>query len=133
MIQTLRTSYEHTNNWQKTRVPIRIIGIEFVVLVWFVTFAGWYPLAAFAALTEPTNLTGFVNNFISILNIIIPFVVSFAFFGFIIGVLKYTGAGGDEERLGKAKQLVMYGLVGVLVIFSAWGLATIIAKSYFAV
>lgn len=92
----------------------------------------YFPVMAFA-LTTPKNLTEFVNNFIAMLNPVILFVVSFAFFVFITGLLKYVGAGGDEERLGKAKQLIIYGLLGMLIIFSFWGLASIIAKTYLGV
>lgn len=79
---------------------------------------------------EPTNLTQFVNNFTSILNVLVPFLMGFGFFGFVTGVLKYVNAGGDEERLGKAKQLIAYGLVGMLIMFSFWGLAKILSGSY---
>ena len=91
------------------------------------------PFACFAALTQPTNLTEFVNNFIFFINILVPFIMGFGFFGFITGVMKYANAGGDEERLGKAKQLIAYGLVGMLVMFSFWALAKILANSYFTV
>lgn len=93
------------------------------------------------SLEKPTNLTEFVNNFLTILNGdlsrgvfgIVPFLVGFCFFAFIIGVLKYTGAGGDEERLGKAKQLIAYGLVGMVIALSFWGLAALVARTYFQV
>ncbi|MBI2475974.1 MAG: hypothetical protein HYV67_01915 [Candidatus Taylorbacteria bacterium] len=82
---------------------------------------------------RPENLTDFVHNFIAILNPVVAFLALFGFFGLFTGVLKYVGAGGDEERLGKAKQLIVYGLVGMLVIFSFWGLARILAKTYLGV
>ena len=107
----------------------------FAFLHIFLSFLISYPLVTFAAapLTTPRNLTEFVNNFTTILNVIVPFVAGFGFFGFITGVLKYVNAGGDEERLGKAKQLIAYGLIGMLVMFSFWGLAKILAATYLAV
>ncbi len=89
------------------------------------------PISVFA-LTTPKNLTDFVNNFIVILNYLIPFIVGFAFFGFMSGLLKYVGSGGDEERLSQGKQLIVYGLVGMVIAFSFWGLAKIIANTYLA-
>lgn len=76
------------------------------------------------------NLTEFVNNFTKVLNVIVPFVAGLGFFGFLTGVLKYANAGGDEERLSHAKQLIAYGLVGMFIMFSFWGLAKILAGSY---
>ena len=82
---------------------------------------------------SPTNLTEFVNNFIAILNDVVMFAAFFGFFGFLTGVLKYVGAGGDEERLGKAKQLIIYGLIGLMIIFSFWGIARLVARTYLGV
>ena len=95
----------------------------------------YLPSVAFAAtsLTTPRNLREFVNNFNTILNPVLLLVAVFGFFGLITGVLKYVNAGGDEERLGKAKQLIIYGLLGMFIMFSFWGLATILAKSYLLV
>lgn len=84
------------------------------------------------ALESPKNLTEFVNNFLNILDPIIIFVAGMGFFGMVIGILKYVGAGGDEEKLGKAKQLIVYGLIGMFIMFSFWGLAKIVANSYLA-
>lgn len=85
------------------------------------------------SLKSPTNLTEFVNNFITILNPITFFIAGFGFFGLITGILKYVGAGADEERLGKAKQLIVYGLIGMFIIFSFWGIVNLFAKSYLGV
>ncbi len=101
----------------------------------FVVLGVIVPVMAFADyidLSQPgkANLMNFVNNFSTVLNVVIPFVAGLGFFGFLIGVLKYVGAGGDEERLGKAKQLILYGLIGLLVMFSFWGLAKLLANTY---
>jgi len=103
----------------------RICIFVFVCISYFPIFA--------LALEEPKNLTEFVNNFISVLNLVVAFAAFFGFFGLITGILKYTGAGGDEERLGKARQLIIYGLIGMLIIFSFWGIAKLLAKTYLGV
>jgi len=91
--------------------------------------------AKFVDLTqsENANFTNFVNNFINVLNYVVPFAAGFGFFGFVIGVLKYVNAGGDSERLSQGKQLMVYGLIGLLVIFTFWGLAKLISNTYLAV
>jgi len=112
------------NYMKKVFTPIRIL-VPICI--------SYLPILAFAtnnASGQPQNLTDFVNNFISVLNYVVPFIATFGFFGFLTGVLKYVGAGGDEERLGQAKQLIVYGLIGLLIIFSFWGIASIFAKTY---
>lgn len=98
-------------------LPVMVFAVDFVDL----------------SKPENANLTNFVNNFIKVLNYLVPFITGFSFFGFVTGVLKYVNAGGDSERLGQGKQFMIYGLIGLLVVFSYWGLAKLIANSYFSV
>lgn len=106
---------------------IRAIGILVSVIA---------PLAVFAGqpnLPTPTNLTEFVNNMNTIFNVVLAFIGGWAFFGLLTGVIKYAGAGGDEERLTQAKQLIVYGLIGMFILFSFWGIARLISKTYLLV
>ena len=84
-------------------------------------------------LQKPKNFSQFVSNFINILNLVVFLVAGFGFFGMITGLLKYAGAGGDEEKLSKAKQLIAYGFLGLLIIYSFWGIAKLLANSYLGV
>ncbi|MES2087475.1 MAG: hypothetical protein V4467_00625 [Patescibacteria group bacterium] len=94
-----------------------------------------FPFLAVAATpaTPSRNFSEFVLNFINILGDVTMFVAGLGFFGLLTGILKYSGAGGDEERLGKAKQLIIYGLLGMFIIFSFWGLARLLANTYLGV
>lgn len=106
------------------------------IFSFFAFFALFYPLFfvnAWAPGDQPTNFTEFVINFIDVLTTVTIFIAGFGFFGMVVGIMKYSGAGGDEERLGKAKQLISYGLLGMLIIFSFWGLAQLIARTYLGV
>ena len=93
------------------------------------------PCFSFAYTSQgyPENFLEFVNNFMKAINIVLPFVMGFGFFGIFTGLLKYVSAGGDEERLGKAKQLIVYGLIGIVILFTFWGLAKLLAKTYLGV
>jgi hypothetical protein len=92
------------------------------------------PLKWVFALTTPSkNLGELVNNFIINLTPVVIFIAGFGFFGLLTGILKYIGAGADEERLGKAKQLIVYGLLGMIIIFSFWGMARLLANNYLGV
>lgn len=98
------------------------------------------PLGVFAgALNPPQNLADFANNFNKILNGgagwigITQLLIGFCFFGIIIGILRYSGAGGNEEKLGEGKQLIFYGIIGLFIAFTFWGLAKLLAKTYLGV
>lgn len=44
---------------------------------------------------------------------------------FLWGILKYMQAAGDED-IGEAKRFIIYGLVGLFIMSSVWGLVTMI-------
>ncbi|GEM_PF-6924471 len=140
--------YKTQNTVSKFQIKHKLFKTQKFVLLGFLTSFVWslcvlcfvfsvvaVPFTVFALKPDgsPENLTEFVNNFTRVLNVVVPFIAGFGFFGFITGVLKYANAGGDEERLGKAKQLIAYGLLGMLVMFSFWGLAKILTATYLSV
>lgn len=45
---------------------------------------------------------------------------------FIWGVIQYVTAGGDEEKLGRGKKHMLWGIIGLVVVGAAWGIAQII-------
>ena len=51
---------------------------------------------------------------------------------FIWGVFKYTVyAQGDESQTKEAKDVIFYGLIGLFVMTSVWGILKIIQTSFF--
>lgn len=49
----------------------------------------------------------------------------------LIGILQYITAGGDEEKIKKARSLIMYGILGLAVMVTVWAFATIIIDFFF--
>ncbi len=126
--------YEPIRKFKSDCNSVRIIFYSRTIRMFVFSVFLFAPSFTFAvALTTPNNLTEFVNNFLTILDPVIFFVAGLGFFGMLTGILKYVGAGGDEERLGKGKKLIIYGLVGMFIMFSFWGLAKILANSYIPV
>jgi len=60
--------------------------------------------------------------------------VAMLFLGLIAVVLillagfKWMTAGGNEDKVGEAKKLMGAGVIGLVIILSAWGIATFILK-----
>lgn len=55
-------------------------------------------------------------------------VVIIAVIAILYGAVLYLTAGGDEEKVGKAKKTIMYGAVGVLIAILAYGVFTLISS-----
>jgi len=64
-----------------------------------------------------------------LLNIIIPILITLAVVYFIWGVIQYTIT-TDEETKKKAREKVIYGLIGLFVIISFWGIVKILKDTF---
>ncbi|KKW19109.1 MAG: hypothetical protein UY62_C0083G0002 [Parcubacteria group bacterium GW2011_GWF2_50_9] len=97
------------------------------------------PLAAFASSigggdtttvnTEVTDLPRLFIELNAIINTIIPFIVGLAVFIIIWGVFTYIAGAGDEEKRATAKSFIIWGVVGVFIMLSIWGLVNILVNS----
>lgn len=81
--------------------------------------AQFMPLSAFAAVYWDKNTVlaifeDFVNWFAAIIGILGILIMLWAAF-------LYMTAGGDEEKVGKAKSTLLYGLLGVAIAILAYG------------
>lgn len=68
------------------------------------------------------NITLIINYFLGILGLIAV--------GFLIyaGVLMVT-AGGDEQQVGKARKIITYAVVGIVIILLSWTIVTFVSSA----
>lgn len=90
--------------------------------------AGMLPFAAFAQ--EAKGVIDILNIISNIINAIIPFVVGLAVLVIIWGIFGYITGAGDEEKRGEAKQYIIWGIIGVFVMLSIWGLVAILQNTF---
>jgi uncharacterized membrane protein YidH (DUF202 family) len=77
------------------------------------------PMLAFAQTgAQLYTILGIVQN---IINIIIPILITAGIAYFIYGVVSYVSS-KDEEKRKEARQIMIYGVIGLFVIVSIWGL-----------
>jgi len=65
-----------------------------------------------------------------VLNKIIPLLISFGLIIFVWGVVQYVIAGGDEEAKTKGRDRMIYGIIGLAVIASIWGLVNVVVSTF---
>jgi hypothetical protein len=78
---------------------------------------------------NPSYLQGYSNSIIGIINrMFVPVLIAIAFITFLWGVYKYfiLGAESDTER-ATGRQFVLWGIIGLVVIFSVWTLVNIVS------
>lgn len=96
-----------------------------------ITAAAYFlPLAVFAQNTANDNLVDLFNQINTVINAIIPFLVGLAVLIIIWGVFNYIAGAGDEEKRAQAKQYIVWGVVGVFIMLSVWGLVNVLVNSF---
>lgn len=84
------------------------------------------PLAAFAQGTDAFDI---LWQFQSFVNLLVPFVISVGVLYFIWGVVQYTlGKSDDAKKEGRERMI--WGIVGLFVIVSIWGLVNLIGNTF---
>lgn len=59
----------------------------------------------------------------SIINVLMGLLGIVAVVIILIGGFKWMTAGGNEEKVGEAKKLIMQGIIGLVIILSSWAIA----------
>ncbi|MBU6490757.1 hypothetical protein KGQ25_01125 [Patescibacteria group bacterium] len=77
-------------------------------------------------------LDSYKNSILYIINgLLAPVLLAVAFITFLWGVYKYFILGADNETERRAgKQVVLWGLIGFVVIFSVWGLVGLVMSTF---
>jgi hypothetical protein len=74
--------------------------------------------ATFREFTE--SLVGVVNDSV------VPLIYALAFLVFMIGMVRYFFLEQGEEGREKGKQLMLWGIIGFVVMFSVWGIVRLL-------
>ncbi len=61
---------------------------------------------------------------VRIINLVLSFLGLVAVAIVLIGGFKWMTAGGNEEKVGSAKKLLIGGLIGLIIVLVAWGITT---------
>ena len=65
-----------------------------------------------------------------ILSQVVIILIALAVVFFLYGILKYIGSGDDEESRGKSKNVMIYGIIGLFVMVSFWGIVNILINTF---
>lgn len=79
-----------------------------------------------------TTISGMFSMFVSVLNSLIPVLAGFATIFFIYGVVKFIASAGNPEKRQSAKNLILWGLVGLTVLIGFWGFVNILLNTFWS-
>ena len=94
--------------------------------------AGFVPSAvAFSPLVALAQGEGIFNILNLVGNVIvglIPIILGLAVLMFLIGVFRYVVANGEDDK-AKGRQFMIWGIVGLFVMVSVWGLVNLLSDT----
>ena len=61
---------------------------------------------------------------------IVPFIIGLAVFFIIWQIFNYVMSAADEEKRSEAKKYIVYGVIGVFLMLSVWGLVNIVYNTF---
>jgi len=87
------------------------------------------PIIAYAQYKPTSGVSGLIALLGSLLSAALPVLISLAVVWFIWNVFRYVIAGSDEEKT-KARVNMIWGIVGIFVMVSIWGLVSILSNTF---
>ncbi len=90
------------------------------------------PSVAFAqgTITTITNVNGVASKLTSLGNIALYLLTALAVIYIVWNVVQYLIHGSGEEGRGKASMNILWGIIGLFVIVSIWGLVNILTGTF---
>lgn len=85
---------------------------------------GFSPLMVFAQ----ASLDSLIGKFTYYLSLALPILISIGVIWFVWQVIKYT-ISGDGDKRDEAKSGIIWGIVGLFVILSVWGLVDFLGQT----
>lgn len=73
----------------------------------------------------------FAGSIIDLLNKVANLVIGLALLAFVIGAVKFIATAGDEKGRETGKQLMVWGILAIFLMFAIWGVVSIIQNTFF--
>jgi len=67
---------------------------------------------------------------VKIINALMPFIVGLAVLFFMWGVFQFIKSSGNEDELTEGRNRMIYGIIGIFVMVSVWGLVNLLDKTF---
>ena len=94
-----------------------------------ITLSLLVPAVAFAA-RAVTDFKSFICLLVDLINPILVLLSGLAVLAFLWGVTKYIWNAGNEGKKEEGRQVMVYGLIGLFVFFSFWGIIKVVQNTF---
>ena len=80
-------------------------------------------------ITLALTFSGLVDTVVDYIGKIIALLSAFLFIVFVYGMIKFIRSAGDEKARTEGKSIMLWGLVTLFVLVSAWGLVSFVVNT----
>ena len=87
------------------------------------------PVVVSAQIDIPTDVGGLQGSFEGIFNLISGILLVIILIYLIWGAFVFATAGGDEDKRKKGRDILLYGLIGIFLLVSIFGLINFVIDS----
>ena len=87
-----------------------------------------FAIAAAPGVVDSSYLTSIVVQLKTLINLALPVIIAAAVVYFVYGIARFVVA-GDEAAKEAAKDKIIYGIIGLVVMVSVWGLVNIVVRT----
>lgn len=70
-----------------------------------------------------------VDGIIETLDVVIIFILALAVVSFLYGIVTYIFRAGDETKRKEGVRFITYGIIGLFVMISVWGLVALLSNT----
>jgi hypothetical protein len=71
-----------------------------------------------------------LGKFKLVLDAVVPLIIGLAVVVVLWGIFNYVARGGEEEKRAEGKRFVVYGIVGLFLMTSIWGMVNLLVKTF---
>jgi hypothetical protein len=76
-----------------------------------------------------TDVTGLITNISDVFSALVPILIGGAIIAFLFGVLRFVFNAGKEDKRAEGRNFMIYGLIGIVVMVSVWGLVRFVMNT----
>lgn len=96
----------------------------------FALLAFLLPFGVQAQTGTPTTFRGLVDGIVGFVNTaVLPLLYALALLFFLVGMTRFFFLGGAENR-EQGKSFMIWGIIGLFVMFSVWGIVNMVLATF---
>jgi hypothetical protein len=71
-----------------------------------------------------------IGIIIELLNMVVWLLMALALLTFLYGLMRYMMQAGDDGARAESRQYIVYGIIGLFVMVSMWGLVSVLTSTF---